>query len=40
MAFFSKLKLTGNYLSLKKCMVTPNFLFGYLEHLLSSAFSK
>ena len=28
------------YLSLKKCMVTPNFLFGYQEHLLSSALSE
>ena len=23
----------------EKCMVTPNFIFGYQEHLLSSAFS-
>ena len=27
------------YLSLKKCMATPNFQFGYQEHLLSSTSS-
>ena len=31
---------TETFLSRKKCMVTPNFLFGYQEHLLSSAFSE
>ena len=27
------------YFISEKCMVTPNFLFGYQEHLLNSAFS-
>ena len=31
--------IEANLLSLKKYMVTPNFLFGYQEHLLSSTFS-
>ena len=34
---FSKIEAL---LSLKKCMVTPNFLFGYQQHLLSSAFHE
>ena len=34
MAFFPKSKINIS----EKCMVTPNFLFGYQEHLPSSCF--
>ena len=34
--FFSN----GNFPISLKCMITPNFLLGYQEHLLSSAFSR
>ena len=36
MAFFPKLKVS---VISEKCMATPNFLVGYKEDLLSSAFS-
>ena len=35
MTFFSKLKL--NLIVSEKCVVTPNFLFGFQKHLLSPA---